>query len=82
MNIFITVLVALFLGAYYIFSAPSVRTPSFETDYAVKYADLRGIIECAAAVHNANLAGTKFVDICVEQNGIQSDIVCLDRRMN
>ena len=82
MNIFITVLVALFLGAYYIFSAPSVRTQSFETEYAVKYADLRGIIECAAAVHNANLAGTKFVDICVEQNGIQSDIVCLDRRMN
>ena len=82
MNIFLTVLVALFLGAYYIFSAPSVRTPDFETEYAVKYADLRAIIECTAAVHNANLNGTKFVDVCVTQNGIQSDIVCLDKRMN
>jgi len=82
MNIFFTVLVALFLGAYYIFSAPSVRTQPQETEYAVKYADLRAIIECTAAVHNANINGTKFVDECVEQNGIQSDIICLDRRMN
>ncbi len=82
MNIFLTVLVALFLGTYYIFSAPSVRTQSQETEYAVKHADLRGIIECAAAVHNAILHGTQFQDICVEQNGIQSDIVCLDKQMN
>ena len=82
MNIFLTVLVALFLGAYYIFTAPSVRTQSFETEYAVKYADLRAIIECTAAVHNANLSGTVFKDDCVKQNGIQSDIICLDRRMN
>ncbi len=82
MNIFITVLVALFLGAYYIFSAPSVRTPEQETEYAVKYADLRAIIECTAAVHNANINGTIFQDVCIEQNGIQSDIICLDRRMN
>ncbi len=82
MNIFLTVLVALFLGAFYIFTAPSVRTIAQETEYAVKYADLRGIIECVAAVHNAILHGTQFVDICVEQNGIQSDIMCLDKRMN
>lgn len=82
MNIFLTVLVALFLGAYYMFSAPSVRTVEQETEYAVQYADLRGIIECTAAVHNAVLQGTQFVDICVEQNGIQSDILCLDKRMN
>ncbi len=82
MNIFITVLVALFLGAYYIFSAPSVRNISAETEYAIKYADLRGIIECTAAVHNANLNGTEFNDVCIEQNGIQSDIICLDKRMN
>ena len=82
MNIFLTVLIALFLGAYYIFTAPSVRTPEQETEYAVKYADLRAIIECTAAVHNAVLNGTKFQDTCVTQNGIQSDIICLDRRMN
>lgn len=81
MNIFLTVLIALFLGAYYIFSAPSVRTPDFETEYAIKYADLRAIIECTAAVHNANLNGVIFQDVCVEQNGIQSDIVCLDKNM-
>ena len=82
MNIFLTVLIALFLGAYYIFTAPSVRTPDFEAEYAVKYADLRAIIECTAAVHNANLHGTEFQDVCVTQNGIQSDIICLDKRMN
>ena len=82
MNIFITVLVALFLGAYYIFTAPSVRTPEQETEYAIKYADLRAIIECTAAVHNAHLNGTEFQDVCIEQNGIQSDILCLDKRMN
>ena len=82
MNIFLTVLIALFLGAYYIFTAPSVRTPEQETEYAVKYADLRAIIECTAAVHNAVLNGTQFQDVCVTQNGIQSDIICLDRRTN
>ena len=82
MNIFLTLLVALFLGAYYVFSAPSVRTPAQEAEYAVKYADLRAIIECTAAVHNANLHNTVFQDVCVEQNAIQSDIICLDRRMN
>ena len=81
MNIFLTVLIAMFIGAYYIFSAPSVRTQSFETEYAIKYADLRAIIECTAAVHNANLNGAIFQDICVTQNGIQSDIVCLDKAM-
>lgn len=82
MNIFITVLIALFLGAYYMFTAPSVRTPEQETEYAVKYADLRAIIECAAAVHNAHLDGTEFEDVCVGQNAIQSDVLCLDKRMN
>ena len=82
MNIFLTVLIALFLGAYYIFSAPSVRTQAFETEYAVKYADLRAIIECTAAVHNAVLNGVSFQDTCVTQNGIQSDVICLDKRMN
>lgn len=82
MNIFFTVLLALFLGAYYVFSAPSVRTRAQETEYAVKYADLRAIIECTAAVHNANLNNTVFQDECVTQNGIQSDVICLDRRMN
>ena len=82
MNIFLTVLVALFLGAYYIFTAPAVRTPAQEAEYAVKYADLRAIIECTAAVHNAHLNGMEFSDVCVEQNGIQSEIVCLDKRMN
>ncbi len=81
MNIFLTVLVALFLGAYYIFTAPAVRTPAQETEYAVKYADLRAIIECTAAVHNAHLNDMEFQDVCVEQNGIQSDIICLDKRM-
>ena len=75
MNIFLTVLVALFLGAYYIFSAPSVRTPAQETEYAIKYADLRAIIECTAAVHNAILNGIEFQDVCVE-HGLCRGVGC------
>ena len=82
MNIFLTVLVALFLGAFYMFTAPSVRTPEQETEYAIKYADLRAIIECTAAVHNSVINGNVFSDDCVKQNGIQSDVICLDKRMN
>ena len=81
MNIFIMILVALFMTGYYIIDSPSQKIPEHETQYAVEKSDLRMIAQCAAAVHNAQIKGTSFEDICVQQNDIKSQYVCLDNRL-
>lgn len=80
MNIFIMMLVALFMGTYYLISSPSLRIREQEIDYAVTRADLRSIAECAMAAHNATINGHTFDDECVEKNGIKSQIICMDSR--
>ena len=79
MNIFIMVLVSLFMAGYFWLSSPSQQLPQHTTDYAVTMADLRTIAQCATAVHNAQINGVEFQDICVEQNGIVSKFICLDK---
>lgn len=69
------------MAAYYMFFAPSARVPEQETDHAIAVSDLRSVVECALAVHNAQIAGTVFDDICVEQNSIKSEFICLDSRL-
>lgn len=76
MNIFIMILVALFMGTYYLISSPSLRIREQEIDYAITRADLRSVAECALAVHNATINGLIFDDVCVTQNEIKSDIIC------
>ena len=78
MNIFIMILVAIFMLGYYIIDSPSQRIPETETEYAVARADLHTIAQCAAAAHNAQIRGTKFNDICVSQNKITSQLYCLN----
>lgn len=80
MNIFLMVLVVMFMGIYYIMGGPSQRVTEQETQYAVTQSDMRSIAECAAAVHNAKINGTEFIDICTEQNGIVSKFVCLNNK--
>ena len=82
MNIFIMILVVLFMGAYYMMDSPSARITEHETEYAIDKSDLRAVAQCAAAVHNAQIKGTQFDDICVQQNNIISQYVCLDTRLN
>ena len=77
MNIFIMILVALFMGTYYLISSPSLRIREQEIDYAVTRADLRSIAECTLAAHNATINGQVFDDICVEQNGIKTAVICM-----
>lgn len=43
---------------------------------------MRMIAQCATAVHNAQIKGTEFQDICIEQNNIVSQYICLDNRLN
>ncbi len=80
MNIFLVMLISLFMAGYYMFFAPNTRKPEQETDTAIATSDLRSVAECALAVHNAQIVGTSFDDVCVEQNKIQSKSVCLDSR--
>ncbi len=82
MNIFIMVLVALFMAGFYMFTAPSGRIEQTEAEYAINKSDLRTIAECAAAAQNATLHDTEFNDICVTQNEIQSRFICLDTKLN
>lgn len=81
MNIFLIMLISVFMAAYYMFFAPSARVPEQETAQAVATSDLRSIAECALATHNAQISGREFKDGCVEQNQIKSEFVCLDSRL-
>lgn len=81
MNIFLIMLISVFMAAYYMFFAPSARVPEQETAQAVATSDLRSIAECALATHNAQISGHEFKDICIEQNQIKSEFVCLDSRL-
>lgn len=81
MNIFIMILVVLFMTGYYIIDSPSQKIQEHETDYAVEQSDMRSVAQCAAAVHNAQIKGYAFDDICIQQNNIVSQYVCLDKNL-
>lgn len=82
MNIFLMVLVMMFMGIYYMMSGSAMRVTEQETTYAVTQSDMRAIAECAAAAHNASINGTEFIDICTEQNEIVSEFVCMNNKLN
>ena len=81
MNIFMMILVAVFMVGFYMISSPSQRVIEQETEYAINKSDLRAVAECAAAKHNSQINGTSFQDICIEQNNINSQFVCLNASM-
>jgi len=81
MNIFIMILVAVFMAGFYMLSAPSQRVIQQESTYAMERADLRSIAECAAAAHNATIRGGEFNDICITQNNIESKFICLNTNL-
>ena len=78
MNIFIMILVAMLMLGFYVISSPNQSVTEQGTEYAVTQSDLRSIAECAAAQHNAQIKGFSFQDICIEQNGIKSEFICLN----
>ena len=81
MNIFIMFLVALFMTGYYLVGSPSQKINIHDTEYAVSQSDMRTVAQCATAVHNAQINGFEFEDVCVEQNGIVSEFICLNSSM-
>ena len=80
MNIFLIMLLSLFMAGYYMFFAPNTRVPYQETEVAISTSDLRSVAECAIATHNATISGYEFQDVCVEQNKITSQYVSLDSK--
>ena len=78
MNIFIMILVAVFMAGYYLLDSPSQNLEQHATEYAISQSNMRTIAQCATAAHNAQLAGYAFEDICVEQNNIISANLCLN----
>lgn len=78
MNIFIMMLVAIFMLGFYMMNSPSQRVQEQETEYAITKSDLRSVADCAMAQHNAKIKGRTFQDICLEQNQIKSESVCLN----
>lgn len=80
MNIFLVMLISVFMAGYYMFFAPNTKVQEQETEHAIAVSDLRSVAECALAVHNAQIGGYAFEDVCVDQNSIVSQFVCLNSR--
>ncbi len=78
MNIFIMILVAVFMMGYYLMDSPSQKIEKHTTEYSIIQSDMRGIAQCATAAHNAQLHDMMFEDVCVEQNNIITVNICLD----
>lgn len=78
MNIFIMLLVALFMVGFYVMDGPNQHIAQHDTEYAITRSDLRTIAQCAAAQHNAQINDTVFDDVCVSQNQIVSKYICLN----
>ncbi len=81
MNIFIMMLAALIMVGFYMFSSPSQKVQKHDTEYAITTSDLRTIAQCASTTHNAKLNDMEFDDICIEQNAIISEFVCMDDKL-
>ena len=81
MNIFMMILVAIFMVGFYLVSSPSQRVIEQETEYAVNQSDMRTIAQCASAAHNAQIRGVEFQDICTEQNSVTSQYICMNSSM-
>ena len=81
MNIFMVILVAVFMVGFFMINSPSQRVTEQETEYAINQSDMRTIAQCASAKHNAQIKGTDFRDVCVEQNNIDSRFICLNASM-
>ncbi len=80
MNIFIMILVTLFMAGFLMIDSPNQQIEKHTTEYAVNQSDLKTIAQCATAVHNAQINGTQFNDVCIEQFGIESQFICMDAK--
>ena len=81
MNIFIMIFAVIIMGAYFMLHSPAQRITAQESEYAITQSDLRGVAECAVAVHNAAIRGGEFDDECVELLDIKTGQICLNANL-
>lgn len=82
MNIFIMVLVFLFMAGYYFMDAPNLRVSDTELAVAAAKSDLHAIAECTSMRHTAAIRDLVYDDICVEQYGIVTQTICMNENMS
>jgi len=78
MNIFIMVLVFLFMAGIFFLDAPSQRVRDETLATALVQSDLKSIAECAANTHNTVLAERESQLSCTEKYGIDTAQICVD----
>ncbi|MCL2331463.1 MAG: hypothetical protein FWC61_02860 [Proteobacteria bacterium] len=78
MNIFIMVLVFLFMAGIFFLDAPSQRIRDETLASALVQSNLRSIAECAANTHNSILAERESALACADKYGIATTQVCVD----
>lgn len=61
--------------------APSQRIVNTELDNAIVQTDLRSVAECTSGAQTAAIRGYEFDDICVEQYGIETKLICLNDKL-
>lgn len=82
MNVFMMLLVVLFMAGYYFITAPSQTIQKHQTEYAVNRADLRAVVNCATAAHTAVIKDIEFNNICAQKYGVTSTLVCLNESLS
>jgi hypothetical protein len=92
MNIFIMILVFVFMAGYYLMDSPSQRVRDESIDAAVRITEVKSILTCMARAHtaavaldSANPADAKEVlevkpEECMEKYNVQSVKLCADDR--
>lgn len=80
MNIFVMVLVFLFMAGYYLIDSPGQRIAEHELEQSINRSDLRSVAECAASAHTGAVRNSDFQDICVKQYEIVSNFICLNEK--
>lgn len=81
MNIFIMLLVFLFMAGYYFITSPDQTVQKHTTEYAIDRADLRAVAECTASVQTSIIRGLQFDDLCIERYQITTNLICLNNSL-
>ncbi|HNY25678.1 MAG TPA: hypothetical protein PKJ33_04030 [Alphaproteobacteria bacterium] len=82
MNIFIMVLVFLFMAGYYLIDSPNQTVMRQKLEPAVEISDLRSIAECTAFAHTAAIKNSEFKDVCTQQYQIVTKSICLNEKQD
>ncbi len=81
MNIFVMILVFLFMAGYYLTQAPSQNVPGHSIEQALEKSDIGAVAECTAHAHelalrNQNMPPNENMD-CIKKFNISNQTICV-----